>query len=125
MGVPKDTIAKLLNHAEGGVTGSYIRHSFDDEKQRALERWERRLDDIIHGRTEGAAAAKAGITGGSQRLSRFGQRAASPIQHLLTRARGYKGLSLGVPALATADLRQVVEARGKARVLRPEPFRLF
>ncbi len=54
MGVPKDTIAKLLNHAEGGVTGGYIRHSFDDEKQRALERWERRLDDIIRGRTEGA-----------------------------------------------------------------------
>ncbi len=54
MGVPKDTIAKILNHAEGGVTAGYIRHSFDDEKRGALERWGRRLDDIIRGRTEGA-----------------------------------------------------------------------
>ena len=50
MGINRLTVAKLLNHAEAGVTAVYDRHSYDAEKRQALEAWGRRLQEIIEGR---------------------------------------------------------------------------
>jgi hypothetical protein len=40
-------VSKILNHAETGVTAIYDRHSYDREKQLAMETWERRLKGIV------------------------------------------------------------------------------
>ena len=52
VGVPKDHIAKVLNHVEGGpaATRVYDRYDYDAEKRKALDRWERRLLAIIQGK---------------------------------------------------------------------------
>lgn len=52
-GVPRDHIAKVLNHVEGGpaATRIYDRYAYDKEKRDALERWARRLAGIIDGTT--------------------------------------------------------------------------
>jgi hypothetical protein len=42
-------VARVLNHAERGVTAVYDRHSYDKEKREALELWARRLREIISG----------------------------------------------------------------------------
>lgn len=51
-GVPRDHIAKVLNHVEGGpaATRVYDRYDYDSEKRQALERWARRLMAIIEGK---------------------------------------------------------------------------
>lgn len=49
MGVPRLTVAKILNHVESGVTATYDRHSYDAEKRKALNRWARKLEDIVGG----------------------------------------------------------------------------
>jgi integrase len=46
-GVPRLTISKILNHVEHGVTKVYDRHSYDLEKQAALDWWAARLDRIL------------------------------------------------------------------------------
>lgn len=50
-GVPRDHIAKVLNHVEGGpaATRIYDRYAYDKEKRDALERWARRLQAIVDG----------------------------------------------------------------------------
>lgn len=53
-GINRLTVAKILNHAETGVTAVYDRHSYDKEKRQALEAWGRRLDAIL---SEGKAGA--------------------------------------------------------------------
>jgi integrase len=52
-GVPRDHIAKVLNHIEGGpaATRVYDRYGYDTEKREALDRWGRRLTAIIQGKT--------------------------------------------------------------------------
>jgi integrase len=52
-GVPRDHIAKVLNHIEGGpaATRVYDRYVYDAEKRDVLERWARRLLAIIEGKT--------------------------------------------------------------------------
>jgi hypothetical protein len=54
MGFGENIVARILNHAsvtERTITGSvYIRHSFAEEKRRALEAWAEELDRIIHKR---------------------------------------------------------------------------
>jgi integrase len=50
IGVPRLTISKILNHAEGGVTKVYDRHSYDPEKRAALAKWERHLIEIVTGK---------------------------------------------------------------------------
>jgi integrase len=45
-GVPRLTIAKILNHVERGVTAVYDRHSYDLEKRAALDGWWRQLRAI-------------------------------------------------------------------------------
>lgn len=47
LGIPLHTISRVLNHAEGGVTKIYARHSYLPEKRDALNKWEQRLQDII------------------------------------------------------------------------------
>jgi len=51
-GISRLTVSKILNHAEGGVTAVYDRHSYDAEKRQALELWGRRLEAIIRGEEE-------------------------------------------------------------------------
>ena len=48
-GVPRDHIARVLNHVEGGAraTRVYDRHSYDQEKRTALEAWARSLARIL------------------------------------------------------------------------------
>jgi integrase len=52
-GVPRLHIAKVLNHAERGVTAVYDRHGYDAEKRVALDTWARKLSAILE-RAEGA-----------------------------------------------------------------------
>jgi integrase len=47
MGVPRLVIGKILNHIEPGVTKVYDRHSYDKEKQEALNAWGARLSRIV------------------------------------------------------------------------------
>ncbi len=47
IGISRLVVAKILNHVERGVTAIYDRHSYDREKQQALERWEKKLRQII------------------------------------------------------------------------------
>ena len=47
MGISRLTVAKILNHTESGVTAVYDRHSYDAEKQQALEAWGRKLRQIV------------------------------------------------------------------------------
>ena len=46
-GVDRFTLERVLNHADSSVTGIYDRYTYDAEKRRALEKWERRLRSII------------------------------------------------------------------------------
>jgi integrase len=57
-GVPRDHIAKVLNHVEGGsaATRIYDRYAHDKEKRDALERWVRRLQAIVEGKTRKVVA---------------------------------------------------------------------
>jgi integrase len=47
IGIGRLVVAKILNHAEPGVTAVYDRHSYDAEKRTALDTWSRRLEEII------------------------------------------------------------------------------
>ena len=42
----------MLNHADREVTGIYDRYTYDDEKRRALRRWDRRLQAVISHKAE-------------------------------------------------------------------------
>jgi integrase len=43
-------ISKVLNHTIGGVTDTHYNHySYDPEKRKALEVWERKLQSILTG----------------------------------------------------------------------------
>lgn len=46
-GIERFVISRVLNHVELGVTKVYDRHSYDDEKRRALDKWDRRLNAIL------------------------------------------------------------------------------
>jgi len=46
--IPRLVISKILNHSEGGVTRIYDRHSYDNEKREALERWGNLFEEIIN-----------------------------------------------------------------------------
>ncbi|MCB9988313.1 MAG: tyrosine-type recombinase/integrase [Rhodospirillales bacterium] len=47
MGVPLHTISRVLNHAEGGVTKIYARHSYLNEKREALNLWAGHVQNIL------------------------------------------------------------------------------
>ena len=46
-GIERFVIGRVLNHVELGVTKVYDRHSYDDQKRRALDKWDRRLNAIL------------------------------------------------------------------------------
>jgi len=46
-GVSRLVVAKVLNHAERGVTAVYDRHSYDPEKRVALDTWAGTLAAIL------------------------------------------------------------------------------
>jgi hypothetical protein len=58
-GIPRDHIAKVLNHVEGGAraTRVYDRHSYDAEKRMALEAWDRALIAILERKDTGKVLA--------------------------------------------------------------------
>lgn len=58
-GIPRDHIAKVLNHVEGGAraTRVYDRHSYDPEKRIALEAWDRALLAILEQKDAGKVLA--------------------------------------------------------------------
>ena len=60
-GVPRDHIAKVLNHVEAGpaATRVYDRYVYDVEKRDALERWARRLHAIVDGKAGKVVAMPA------------------------------------------------------------------
>jgi len=48
-GIPVEDVSRVLNHATGKrVTAGYIAHTFDREKQAALEVWAERLDQALN-----------------------------------------------------------------------------
>lgn len=47
-GVPRLVVGKILNHAEPGVTKVYDQHSYDREKQEALNAWGARVESIVN-----------------------------------------------------------------------------
>ncbi len=47
-GISRLVVSKILNHAERSVTAIYDRHSYDKEKQHALEAWSTKLEKIIY-----------------------------------------------------------------------------
>ena len=47
LGVPKEHVNRLLNHAAGPVTKHYDLHSYLPEKAAALQRWADELDRVI------------------------------------------------------------------------------
>jgi len=47
IGVERLTVSKILNHAEGGITKVYDRHSYDAEKRVALLKWDRHLERLL------------------------------------------------------------------------------
>ena len=49
MGISRLVVSKLLNHAEAGITAVYDRHSYDQEKRRALDAWGARLEGLLSG----------------------------------------------------------------------------
>lgn len=51
IGVERFTVARVLNHAETGITRVYDRYGYDQEKRTALDRWDAELRRILVGRT--------------------------------------------------------------------------
>ena len=60
MGTPRVTIGKILNHVESGVTATYDRHSYDNEKRKALNAWGRKLESITSGKKAKVIELKTG-----------------------------------------------------------------
>ena len=53
LGIHLPVIEKVLNHISGsfrGVVGVYQRHSFSDEKRKALEAWASHIDSLVSGK---------------------------------------------------------------------------
>jgi integrase len=46
-GVSRLVVSKILNHVEQGITRVYDRHSYNDEKREALEKWADALCSIV------------------------------------------------------------------------------
>jgi len=69
-GVSRLVIAKVLNHAEKGITAVYDRASYDAEKRAALEGWAQTLTAIVTQKPQRGADVVA-LTN-ARRMSRFG-----------------------------------------------------
>ena len=52
-GIPRDTVGKILNHTENGVTAKhYDKYDYDKEKVAAMRKWGRKLERIIAGQAD-------------------------------------------------------------------------
>lgn len=61
MGIPRLVVAKILNHADAGVTAVYDRSSYDLEKRQALVAWGARVEEIVSGKDrEGRIVGRIG-----------------------------------------------------------------
>lgn len=49
IGIDRTVQSRVLNHVDRSITGRYDAHSYIEEKRAALERWGRRLTEIISG----------------------------------------------------------------------------
>lgn len=49
MGISRLVVSKILNHVESHITAVYDRHSYDAEKQHALNAWGQRLYAVVSG----------------------------------------------------------------------------
>ncbi len=47
LGIPRLVVSKILNHVENSVTAIYDRHTYEKEKQQALETWSSKLKALI------------------------------------------------------------------------------
>ena len=59
LGVPRLHVAKVLNHAESGVTAIYDRHDYAQEKREALQLWADHLQAIVQGRRKKVTPIRA------------------------------------------------------------------
>lgn len=46
-GIQRLIVSKILNHVETGVTAVYDRHSYDNEKRAALEKWADQVEQLL------------------------------------------------------------------------------
>lgn len=53
MGFMDEIIDAVLNHVKQGIIRTYNRHGYDQEKQKALEAWDRKLSSAISGKATG------------------------------------------------------------------------
>jgi integrase len=60
LGIDRNTVSKLLNHSEGGITRLYDRHARGAEKAAAANLWDRRLAAIVSGDVGGNVVPFAG-----------------------------------------------------------------
>ena len=51
-------VARLLGHADRAITSVYDKYGYDDEKLKALERWDFRLKEIIAGDPQSKVAQR-------------------------------------------------------------------
>lgn len=47
LGISRLVVSKILNHVESSVTAIYDRHTYDLEKRNALDKWSKKLEEII------------------------------------------------------------------------------
>ena len=52
MGISRLVVSKILNHVESGITAVYDRHSYDQEKQQAMNAWGRKVTAILSGKED-------------------------------------------------------------------------
>jgi len=64
LGFNLQVIEAVLGHVWGsraGIVGVYQRHSFDDEKQKALETWGRYVTSLVQGQAPNVVELRAGL----------------------------------------------------------------
>jgi integrase len=57
LGISRDVVRRVLNHAKPGLDRVYDAHEYREEKAKALEAWARRLALIIAGEKAGNVVA--------------------------------------------------------------------
>jgi integrase len=104
MGVPRLVVGKILNHAEPGVTKVYDRHSYDGEKQEALNAWGARVGSIVNPDKEERESTTAKVVpisaGSKSNLTRLFKKV-EPLCKTLSRTGAQQKL------LRTAALKQI------------------
>ena len=71
MGTDRRVLQAILNHKDHSVTAVYDRYGLDRERQEALTKWGRRVEELVGGAPEGAvvpfpAKVRSAFAGGRQ-----------------------------------------------------------